>query len=67
VRRLEHCYGDRTVELCFHEATLVDGAPRPLQVAALAWRRPEEMEALPILPADLVVVDDLERLVGGEP
>ena len=67
VRRFEHCYDDRTVELCFHEATLVDGAPQPLQVAALAWRRPEEMESLPILPADLVVVGDLKRLVGGAP
>ncbi len=65
-RKITHDYDDRLVELSFYEATLVDGAPSPLGVAALAWRRAEDMPRLPILPADLVVVEDLKRL-GGAP
>jgi 8-oxo-dGTP diphosphatase len=65
LRRLTHRYEDCLVELSFHEAEIVGGPPRPLQVAALSWRRPDEMPALPILAADLALVEDLRRLVGS--
>ncbi len=66
VRRIEHTYPEKHVVLEFHRAFITAGEPRPLQVAALAWHRPDEMEALPLLPADLPLIDDLEALLAAE-
>jgi 8-oxo-dGTP diphosphatase len=39
------------------------GEPRPLHATALCWRRPAEMRGLAMPPADLPLVDLLERLL----
>jgi 8-oxo-dGTP diphosphatase len=64
-RTLTHQYEDRLVELHFHEATLLKGAPSAIGVAAVGWWPAAAMPALPILPADLALVEDLRRLAGG--
>ncbi len=66
LRRLAHDYPDRRVELEFVLGALDGPAPRPVQVADLGWFRPEEMPALPLLPADLPLVEDLLALLRRE-
>jgi 8-oxo-dGTP diphosphatase len=65
VGQLVHDYPARRVELEFLAAELVDGEPRPLEVADLGWFRPEEMADLPLLPADLPLVPRLAARVGA--
>lgn len=67
--RIEHRYDDRHVELLFHHAALSAGGdePRAIEVAGLGWFTPREMPALPILPADLPVVDALAALDSHAP
>ena len=65
VRRFTHSYPERDVDLWFFAAEFADGTPRPIEVAELGWFRPDEMTALPILPADLVVVEELARREAG--
>ncbi len=65
LRRLEHVYADRHVELHFLHATLTGEAePRPIEVASLGWYTPDEMRGMKLLPADLPLIDDLARLVA---
>ncbi len=59
---LEHEYPQKRVTLHFLRAQIVGGEVRPLEVADFGWFLPEEMEALPILPADLPVVARLAEL-----
>ncbi|MBP7145905.1 MAG: PD-(D/E)XK nuclease family protein [Acidobacteria bacterium] len=60
---IRHDYGDREVELYFQSAELAAGSePRALHAPEIGWYRPAEMPALPILPADLAIVD---RLADG--
>ncbi|RMG44200.1 MAG: (deoxy)nucleoside triphosphate pyrophosphohydrolase [Acidobacteria bacterium] len=64
--RTEHRYPDRRVELLFLRARIVRGVPRPLEVAALGWFRPEQMPELPLLPADLPLAERLRGAAEGE-
>ena len=59
---LEHEYPEKKVTLHFLRARVAEGEMRPLEVADLGWFLPEEMEALPILPADLPIVARLAEL-----
>jgi 8-oxo-dGTP diphosphatase len=66
-RTIAHRYDDRRVELEVHEAEWVSGDPQALDVAGFGWVLPEEMPGLPILPADLPVVEALRaRATAGE-
>ncbi len=70
LRRIEHVYEDRHVELHFLHAALADGVePQPIEVATLGWYTPDEMRGMKLLPADLPLIDDLARLLAasGEP
>ncbi|GAB4368634.1 MAG: 8-oxo-dGTP diphosphatase MutT [Acidobacteriota bacterium] len=58
---LRHDYPDRRVELHFLRTSIVDGQPRPLEVAEIGWFEPARMPELPILPADLPLVERLAR------
>jgi 8-oxo-dGTP diphosphatase len=58
---LRHTYRDRHVELHFIEARLRDGEPRALQVDDFGWFTPQEMPELPVLEADLPLVEQLAR------
>lgn len=64
LRTLRHDYPDRRVQLEFLLSRIEGPPPRPLEVAALGWYPPEEMAGLPILPADLPLVDDLLALLA---
>jgi 8-oxo-dGTP diphosphatase len=58
---LRHQYRDRHVELHFIAAELREGEPRALQVDDFGWFTPEEMPDLPVLEADLPLVERLAR------
>ncbi len=49
---IRHRYPERTVELNFLRASIVEGEPRTIEVAEFGWFRPSEMMALPLLAAD---------------
>ena len=66
LRRLEHRYEDRHVELHFHHAAVRGGTPRAVQVADLGWFTPDAMRALALLPADAPLIEDLARLVARD-
>jgi 8-oxo-dGTP diphosphatase len=61
LRRIDVAHQDRLMELHFHAARLVAGKPEPIQVADLGWFTPAQMRGMRLLPADLPLVDDLER------
>jgi len=62
VMRLRHEYPERHVELSVWIVDQYDGEPRGLEGQPLRWERPASLRALPLLPADLPIVDWLENL-----
>jgi len=62
---LRYRYPDREVELHFLHARILSGEPRPLDVAGLGWYTPDEIDELPLLPADREAVRRLRALAGG--
>ncbi len=59
-----HEYPERQVEIHFIAAQIVQGEPRLLAADALGWFTPSQMPALPLLPADLVILDRLRAHLG---
>jgi 8-oxo-dGTP diphosphatase len=55
--------GERHLLLLLYLCRAWEGEPRALDAAGLTWVRPAEMRALPMPPADVPLVDALERLV----
>jgi len=55
--------GERHLLLLLYLCRAWEGEPRALDAAGLAWVRPAEMRALPMPPADVPLVDALERLL----
>lgn len=53
-----HRYPEKAVLLLFFEATLREGSPepRPLEVAALRWAGPDELDERDFPPADLAIL-----------
>jgi 8-oxo-dGTP diphosphatase len=49
---LFHAYPDYDVLMLVYRCRIVDGAPRPIEVADLAWCTPAELARYDILPAD---------------
>ena len=63
-----HHYPDKSVELEFFEVRVFDGEPTPDEGQELRWVTPEEACALPFLPPDVPIVEQLARISdGGEP
>jgi 8-oxo-dGTP diphosphatase len=56
--------GERHLLLLLYLCRAWDGEPRPLDAAALRWARPAEMRTMPMPPADVPLVDALERLLA---
>jgi 8-oxo-dGTP diphosphatase len=54
--------GERHLLLLLYAARAWDGEPQPLDASALRWVTVEEMEALPMPPADVPLVAALARL-----
>jgi 8-oxo-dGTP diphosphatase len=59
---LAHEYPERHVELSVWIVDRYDGVPAGLEGQPLRWERPAALRALPLLPADLPIVDWLENL-----
>ncbi len=53
-----HRYPEKAVLLLFFEATLREGSPepRPLDIAALRWAGPDELDERDFPPADLAIL-----------
>ena len=49
---VEHEYPTKTVRLHFFNCTIVEGEPRPLEVADLQWVEPAELGRFKFPPAD---------------
>lgn len=58
--------GDRHLVLLLFLCREWRGEPRPLHASALKWTGPDEMRALPMPPADLPLIELLERLMRAE-
>ncbi|KRC78178.1 NTP pyrophosphohydrolase [Sphingomonas sp. Root241] len=55
--------GERHLLLLLYVANTWRGTPEPRHASALQWVRPAEMRALAMPPADVPLVDALERLL----
>jgi 8-oxo-dGTP diphosphatase len=55
--------GERHLLLLLYVAREWTGAPEPRHASALQWVRPSEMRGLAMPPADVPLVDALERLL----
>lgn len=57
--------GGRHLLLLLYRADAWEGVPEPRHASALRWVRPAEMRALAMPPADVPLVDALERLLSS--
>ena len=55
--------GDRHMLLLLYVCRVWDGAPEPLDAAALQWARPDQMSALPMPPADEPLIGLLDAFL----
>jgi 8-oxo-dGTP diphosphatase len=55
--------GERHLLLLLYLCRAWEGQPEALDAAALRWATPAEMRALPMPPADMPLVEALERLL----
>ena len=55
--------GERHLVLLLYVARAWEGMPEPRHASALRWVRPGEMRSLAMPPADVPLVDALERLL----
>ena len=58
---LRHEYPERHVELSVWMVDAYAGEPRGLEGQPLRWEHPSALRALPLLPADLPIIDWLEN------
>ncbi len=58
--------GDKHLILLLYLCRAWAGDPKPLHATALKWTRPSEMRSLPMPPADLPLIDLLERLTAEQ-
>ncbi len=66
LRTLPHEYPHGRVELNFHICRIVSGEPRPLEVAEVAWVRPEQTADYQFLAANTPIIEELSRRLAGE-
>lgn len=52
----EHAYPEKTVHLRFFECRVLEGEPRPVECAELAWVRPTDLERYTFPEADRELV-----------
>ena len=63
---LTHEYPDRLVQLAVWQVDGFSGVPAGLEGQPLRWESPAALRALPLLAADLPIVDRLESLATPE-
>jgi 8-oxo-dGTP diphosphatase len=54
-----HAYPDFDLYMLLYACDVIDGVPRPVQVAAVQWFALDHLESLPMPPADLPLVQRL--------
>jgi 8-oxo-dGTP diphosphatase len=59
----EHTYPSRTVRLHFFNCSVLDGEPRPLEVADMRWVEPGELHQFQFPPADEELIKRLQGAV----
>jgi 8-oxo-dGTP diphosphatase len=59
----EHTYPSRTVRLHFFNCSVLDGEPRPLEVAGMRWVEPAELYQFQFPPADEELIKRLQGAV----
>ena len=61
-----HCYAEKSVLLLFYEASRTPGSaqPRALDVAALEWAGPAELDSSRFPPADVAVLRKVAALLA---
>jgi len=66
---LFHAYPDFDLVMLVYACRVISGEPLPVEVAAVAWAAPAELDGWDILPADrpLVVRLQAEGVPGGPP
>lgn len=60
-----HDYGERRIHLTCYWADLVAGEPRALECHAIRWVRTEELGGFAFAGADVPLVAELKRVLGG--
>lgn len=60
-----HDDGARRIHLTCYWAEIVSGEPRALECHAIRWVRPEELDDFTFAPADVPLVAELRRVLGG--
>jgi 8-oxo-dGTP diphosphatase len=55
--------GDRRLVLLLYSTRIWQGEPQPLDASALRWATADEMRELPMPPADVPLVEAIDRLV----
>jgi 8-oxo-dGTP diphosphatase len=61
-----HRYDTKSVLLLFYRTRRLSGEPRAVQVAALRWCAPSELDTLDFPPADKTVLDKVRALLQPE-
>jgi mutator protein MutT len=64
-RALTHVYPDRRVSIYFHLCEARGGSPRPIECAEIRWIEPRDLNVLPFVEGDLLVLPDLARDLGA--
>jgi len=64
-RALTHVYPDRRVSIYFYLCESRGGSPRPIECAEIRWIPPHDLNVLPFVEGDLLVLPDLARELGA--
>lgn len=65
-RIIRHEYPERTVELHFFRCAIEQGEAAPIDCEEIRWVLPEELARFEFPPADLVIIDALQRDAAEE-
>ncbi len=63
--QVTHAYADITVHLTLFHASLRGGTPTLLEHTALAWITPQEIPDYEFCPADVEILEELQKRFGA--
>ena len=61
-----HVYPDLTVHLTLYHCTIVEGEPKLLEHADMAWITPDEIVNYEFCPADVEILDKIIKTYGNQ-
>ena len=59
-----HHYPDLTIHLTLFEAVILEGTPALLEHVDLRWITPAEIPRYPFCPADVVILEEIQKRAG---